>query len=201
MSIGNTKTNGNKGNNFPYQLAVLQLLNTISTSSSGGATEATLLQVLAALQSTQEFEQNLVIDLGGTGCPTNCPTYLQIRIWNSVTHTFGPPTYYNAAGTAVVPVGPLELVNPQYTLQLILAQLTSTARTPGLLRVTTAGPGTVTAGFQKVSVYNSGVNNATLMGQTLKAGEVVSYEANKNDTLGAIQYDALTSELLISTLL
>lgn len=25
MSIGNTKTQGNKGNNFPYQLAALQL--------------------------------------------------------------------------------------------------------------------------------------------------------------------------------
>ena len=201
MSIGNTKTNGNKGNNFPFQLSVLQLLNTISSSSSGGATETTLLQVLAALQSTQEFEQNLVTDLGGVGCPTNCPTYLQVRIWNSVTHTFGPPTYYNASCATVVPVGPLELVNPQYTLQLILAQLTSTARTTGLLRVTTAGPGTVTAGFQKVAFYNSGVNNATVLSQTLKPGERVSFECNKNDTLGALSYDALTSELLISTLL
>lgn len=201
MSIGNTKTNGNKGNNFPFQLSVLQLLNTISSSSSGGATETTLLQVLAALQSTQEFEQNLVTDLGGVGCPTNCPTYLQVRIWNSVTHTFGPPTYYNASGATVVPVGPLELVNPQYTLQLILAQLVSTTRTPNMLRVTTPGPGSIIAGFQKVAFYNSGVNNATVLSQTLKPGERVSFECNKNDTLGALSYDALTSELLISTLL
>lgn len=32
MSIGNTKTNGNKGNNFPYQHAVLELLGQINSS-------------------------------------------------------------------------------------------------------------------------------------------------------------------------
>ena len=32
MSIGNTKTQGNKGNNFPYQLRELQILGEISTS-------------------------------------------------------------------------------------------------------------------------------------------------------------------------
>lgn len=201
MSVGNLKNNGNKGNNFPYQSGVLELLNAITISTGGGATEATALAILAALQSDQEFEQNLVLDLGGVGCPNNCPTYLQVRIWNSVTHTFDPPVYYNASGAVVVPVGPLEIVNPQYTLEQILAQLSTTARTPGLLRVAAPGPGTVVAGYQKVSVYNCGSANATLLGQTLKQGEIVSFEANKNDTLGAITYDALTSELLIATLL
>jgi len=37
MSIGNTKTNGNKGNNFPYQMAVLELLGIISTNTGGAA--------------------------------------------------------------------------------------------------------------------------------------------------------------------
>ena len=32
MSVGNTKTQGNKGNNFPYQLRELQILGEISTS-------------------------------------------------------------------------------------------------------------------------------------------------------------------------
>lgn len=35
MSIGNTKDNGNKGNNFPYQHAVLELLGIIATNSGG----------------------------------------------------------------------------------------------------------------------------------------------------------------------
>ena len=36
MSIGNTKDNGNKGNNFPYQLAVLQLLEQIAIANGAG---------------------------------------------------------------------------------------------------------------------------------------------------------------------
>lgn len=125
MSVGNLKDQGNKGNNFPYQLNTLKTLGLIAGSVAGAATEATLLQVLAAIQSGQEYEQNLVVDQGGVGCPTNCPTYLQIRIWNSVTHTFDPPIYYDAAGSVVVPVGPVALVNPQYVLENILTQVTA----------------------------------------------------------------------------
>ena len=70
MSVGNLKDNGNKGNNFPYQINVLKLLGLIGGSTSASATEATLLQVLAAIQSGQEYEQNLVIDKGAPGEPT-----------------------------------------------------------------------------------------------------------------------------------
>lgn len=56
MSVGNTKTQGNKGNNFPYQKAVLQLLGQIASSSpsGGGATEATLEAVLYNVTSKME---------------------------------------------------------------------------------------------------------------------------------------------------
>lgn len=50
MSAGNLKDNGNKGNNFPYQLGVLKLLGagtmggllevTITNATSGGLTTA-----------------------------------------------------------------------------------------------------------------------------------------------------------------
>jgi hypothetical protein len=36
MSIGNLKDNGNKGNNFPYQLAVLKLLDQIAINIGSG---------------------------------------------------------------------------------------------------------------------------------------------------------------------
>jgi hypothetical protein len=59
MSIGNIKDNGNKGNNYPYQYAVLKLLDSILTAVSGGggggcpcpsnAQEVTLAQVLTKL--------------------------------------------------------------------------------------------------------------------------------------------------------
>lgn len=55
MSIANLKDSGNKGNNVPYQLAVLQLLDSIATSSGGccptAATEATSLAILAAISA------------------------------------------------------------------------------------------------------------------------------------------------------
>lgn len=125
MSVGNLKDQGNKGNNFPWQLNVLKTLGLIAGSTAGGATEATALAILAAIQSGQEYEQNIVIDKGGVGCPGNCPTYLQVRIWDTVTHTFLPPVYYDASGAVVVPVGPVELVNPQYVLENILTQVTA----------------------------------------------------------------------------
>lgn len=140
MSIGNLKTQGNQGKNFPFQLAVLKLLGKIAGDDGCGtpspsvgnccptaATEATLNSILTALQNGQEYEQNLVTDLGGVGCPGNCPTYLQVRIWNDVTHTFNAPIYYTAAGVLVVPVGPVELVNPQFVLTSLLAQDTAIA--------------------------------------------------------------------------
>lgn len=83
MSVGNTKTQGNKGNNFPFQFRNLQLLGDISASVAppgGLATEATFQSVLVAIQSEQEFEQSIVTDQGGVGCPTNCPTYLMVHL-------------------------------------------------------------------------------------------------------------------------
>jgi len=124
MGLGNGEYNqGNKGSNWRYEYIVSQNLINIAASTALSATEATLLQVLLALQNGQEFEQNLVMDLGGVGCPAACPTYLEVRIWNSVTHTFDPPQYYTAGGALVVPVGPLQIVNPQYVLQNILLEL------------------------------------------------------------------------------
>ena len=125
MSIGNLKDQGNKGNNFSYQLKNLQLLSAINENSLGLATEATLLAVYQALQDGQSFIQTLVSDLGGIGCPTVCPTYLEIKIYDSITHTFDPPIYYDANGTVVIPVGPLQYINPEYVLQNILNQVTA----------------------------------------------------------------------------
>lgn len=124
MSIGNIKTQGQRGSNIPFQLGVLQILDAINTGVIPAvplATEMTLLQVLAAIQSTTEYEQNLVIDEGGVGRPT----YLRVSIYNKNTGTFDPPIYYNAAGSVVVPVGPITIVNPQYVLDNILLEVTA----------------------------------------------------------------------------
>ena len=134
--LGDGKWNsGNQGSFYKYQFGVLKLLEAISGGvlpPGGLATEATLLQVLAALQNGQEFEQNLVIDTGSPTCagPNGCPTYLQVKIWDTVTHTFGPPRYFDANGVEFFlggnPLyGPMQIVNPQNVLNNILAQVTA----------------------------------------------------------------------------
>lgn len=123
-----------------------------STSALQTAGNATLSSILAALQSGQEFEQNLITDATGA-------TYLQIRIFNEVTHTFNAPVYYDAAGSVVVPVAPLVLVNPQTVLNNILTQVTATnATTAAVITSTlenTPGAGTVTAGAVFVNFFTS----------------------------------------------
>lgn len=183
LGNGNSKY-GDKGSNFKYQLSVLQLLDAISTAIPAAAccptaaTEATLLQVLTSIQSGQEYEQNLVIDKGGVGCPTNCPTYLQIRIWDTVNHVFLAPVYYNAAGALVVPVGPLELVNPQYVLENILAQVTAINADLDVALSTRASELTLAAVDAKLATVNRTpgftTDNSSVVAQPTPTG-VVSY--------------------------
>lgn len=210
MSIGNLKDNGNKGNNFPYQLSVLQLLDQIAQSTTTpccptAATEATLQQVLAAVQSGSLFFNNLVIDQGGVGCPANCPTYSEVKVWNGVGFT---TTYYNASGAVVVPVGPLVYVNPQYVLNDIYLQLiainanttnTPVTLTPTIVRAT--GVGTIGAGAKSISVYNAGAADGTVLTVTVKPGESYTWSTSlKGETLAAVAYNATGTELVITTL-
>lgn len=126
MSIGNTKDNGNKGNNFPYQLSVLELLGQIAAGGGGGggggccptaATEATLLSVLNSLQNGQAFDATLVLDNASV-------TWLEVRVWNSGTGSFDPPVYY-LPGSVVpgTPAAPLTYINPNTLLAIISSTL------------------------------------------------------------------------------
>lgn len=87
-----------------------------------------------------------------------------------------------------------------------IASDTSTLATPvttlavNMLRVTGGGAASVAAGKRRVSFFNAGNNDSTVAGATLKKGEVVTFNADGlRDTLASISYDALTSELLITT--
>lgn len=123
MSIGNTKDQGNKGNNFPYQLGTLKLLGAISSSVALGATEATLQLVLSAIQDGQDYEAKLIQDANGD-------TFLEVRIWNPDTQTWETPLYYKAGdntpytiGSPGGPVAPIVYINPSSILAQIKAVL------------------------------------------------------------------------------
>lgn len=69
-----------------------------------------------------------------------------------------------------------------------------------LLRVTSSGVASVAAGKRRVSFFNAGNSDANVSGGVLKKGEAITFSADGlRDTLAAISYDALTSELVITT--
>ena len=235
MSIGNLKTEGNKGNNFPYQLRTLQLLGAIATNTAGGPgidyeTRTTSYEAIAAGAGYAIGDIIVRYDIitmpGGAIAAT---------IWFNQTDqtTIAAPTpadivpvassasvtVTNAGGALAVNIqdggnsitidninldSPLSGILTELQLKADLTEtqpvsLATTVRTPSLLRVTGAGAASVAAGARSVSFYNAGSMDTTVAGDTLKKGEQVSFDAGaQGDTLGAISYDALTSELVIS---
>lgn len=216
---------GNHNNQSPLDalnrlVILIDKLNAITAAiaPAGLATESTLLGVLSALQNGQEFEQQLVID-------NNSDTYVQIRIWNTETHTFEAPVYYNAAGVVSVPIPPLTLVNPQFVLDDILVQVQSIntvlssydkdagAVSANTLRVveatkdtahsltTDTGVGTIAVGYRSVTLANIGGANAIIDGNTIPAGVVITLPFNPSGSYTtAVNYDATGTTLLISTI-
>jgi hypothetical protein len=124
MSIGNLKTDGNKGNNFPWQLKMLQgqqcacdALQSIVINTAD--LDPLLVQILAAIQQGTDYEAALVVD-------ANDDTWLEIRVWNGV--TFDPPVYYLAgSNTAGTPVAPITYINPNTYLAQIVSNTTDLA--------------------------------------------------------------------------
>jgi hypothetical protein len=124
MSIGNLKDYGNKGNNFPWQLKMLQgqqcacdALQSIVINTAD--LDPLLVQILAAIQQGTDYEAALVVD-------ANDDTWLEIRVWNGV--TFDPPVYYLAgSNTAGTPVAPITYINPNTYLAQIVSNTTDLA--------------------------------------------------------------------------
>jgi len=106
MSIGDLKTDGLKGNNFPWQLKMLKgqqcacdQLTAINANTDD--VEFLLSAILTTLQANTEYEAKFVVDTcnGDT-------IYLEVRVWNPDTSTWGPITYYlPGSDTPVIPPG------------------------------------------------------------------------------------------------
>jgi len=106
MSIGDLKTDGLKGNNFPWQLKMLKgqqcacdQLTAINANTDD--VEFLLSAILTTLQANTEYEAKFVVDTcnGDT-------VYLEVRVWNPDTSTWGPITYYlPGSDTPVIPPG------------------------------------------------------------------------------------------------
>lgn len=210
MSIGNLKTDGGKGTNWPWQYKMLKGLQGI-------------IDVINSTANGSEYEAKLV-NITCTGVPFNgTELYLEVRVWDTVTGGFtGSPTYYLPGSTVGVPLSTftdagctIEYLEAgdatEATLQAILTQNTQIevntspviGVTPALSRVTASG--TVAAGSRSVSIANVGTESGTVLGTELAAGETVNFDAGSlNNTLAAVAYDPTTpgtgTTFLIATL-
>lgn len=177
MSIGNLKTQGGKGTNYPFQLKVLQGLQCAcdqlkAIGADTTAIEATLLDIETAignlateatLQSVEGILQN--VETNTTGLATET-TLLSVD---------------TNSGT-------------------IVTNTTGVARTPGIIRPlnTSGNVNSVAATFYSVSVANVGAANGTVLGVTIQPGEVLNFSADAlNNFFNSFAYDATGTEFVI----
>lgn len=196
MSVGNLKTYGGKGTNMPWQLKMLlgqecacDNLTDINTNTSN--VDSLLNQILTAIQAGTEYEAALVVD-------ANDVTWLEIRLYNAGTGTFDPPIYYLAGtNTPGTPVAPITYINPNSYLAQIVTNTSSSSRTPSMVRTSTSG--TVNVAVYSFSVANVGLGNGTILGQTIKPGETINFDAGSlNNYYTGFAYDGTGTELLIT---
>lgn len=106
MSVGNTNENGNGArSNFNWQNRMLQATAATASATAALATEATLQQVLLALQDGSEYEVLLVSDTGNANLVVR-----QVTTYDTAQGILNPPVYFRLDGTAYTPIGPLAYV-------------------------------------------------------------------------------------------
>ena len=82
----------------------------------------------------------------------------------------------------------------------IATNTTGVARTPGIIRPnnTSGNLNTVAATFYSVSLGNVGAANGTVLGATIKPGEILNFSADAvNNFFNSFVYDATGTEFII----
>jgi hypothetical protein len=195
MSIGNLKDSGNQGNNFPWQLKVLQGLQCICDEVKEINIDTDdLEQLLADLIAELEAGIDVTVVNGAGVAAVNIQDGgNSITVDGTVTANAGTGNFNVTQATAS-------------SLNATVVGGTGVSRTPNFLRPSTASPGTgiVAVGAFSASFASVGTANALVEGMVLKPGETLNFDAGAiNNTLAAITYDVTTNagaELIIITL-
>ena len=190
MSVGDLKTDGLKGNNFPWQLKMLNgqqcacdQLTEINANTDD--VEFLLSAILTTLQANTEYEAKFVVDTcnGDT-------VYLEVRVWNPDTSTWGPVTYYlPGSDTPVIPPGAatpgcLIYTDPSAVLALILGEIQTSNLI--LTDIETNTGDTITELQNLLALYTAGQSAcADSLSVTLCTEQGLSLSAIENNT-GAI---------------
>ena len=187
MSVGDLKTDGLKGNNFPWQLKMLlgqqcacDQLTEINANTDD--VEFLLSAILTTLQANTEYEAKFVVDT----CNSNT-VYLEVRVWNPDTSTWGPITYYlPGSDTPVIPPGAatpgcLIYTDPSGVLALILGAIQ--AGNLILTDIETNTGDTVTELQNLLALYTAGQSAcADSLSVTLCTEQGLSLSAIENNT-------------------
>lgn len=118
-----------------------------SIGALGLATEATLLNVLTAVDNMRDYEVRLVED----STTPNKVTWLEVRYWDAQSGTLGTPQYYlPGSTTAGSPVLPISYINDRTLLTQILAALQGTLTVAGTVALDTP----TLAALESITVQN-----------------------------------------------
>jgi hypothetical protein len=139
----------------------IQLWMGACNSTAGLATEATLLQVLSAVDNMRDYEVRLVTD----SASPNPVTWLEVRYWDAQSGALGAPQYYLPGSTTPgSPVLPISYINDQSLLTQILAELQGTLDVNVTNTVNVAGTVSLSPAtlfdLNTVTVVNSTLTNA-----------------------------------------
>ena len=109
MSIGNVKTTGSKGSNWPWQYAMIKTLNSISSS----------------LGASTEFESRLVRLIASP-----YTLYLEVRLWDVDSNTWdGTPKYYEVGSNTPVALNPADVQYADEDNALVLEAIKTATET------------------------------------------------------------------------
>jgi len=201
MSIGNLKNSGNQGNNFPWQLKMLEGLQAIYDEVKLPLTcvedSVTICNANIDAFTFTNIGGNDALNVniaGGVTLEVNLDaTNDQVGIYGYVNGASGSPVplNVNASGQVAIQDGGNSITVDGGTGLL---------RTTGMIRPTGSGNvNTAAATFYSVSVANVGSANGTVLASvTIKPGEVLNFSADAiNNYFNSFAYDATGTEFII----
>ena len=184
MSIGNLKTQGGKGTNWPWQYRMLLGLDKIAASVATNG---------------KEYEAELVsITCAGPVPPAGTVIRLEVRVWDATSGAFTSISYYEPGSTTPDPADYSgctktyleagdaseatlqDILTKNTAIELDTRSLNDTSAMPAMLRATASGLVTIAASMKSVSFYNAAAVDANVLGIVLKSGETVNFDAGGN---------------------
>ncbi len=201
MSVGNLKTQGNKGNNFPYQLAVLKLLEQIngSITSLPGVDYETRTTTYQATAAGPGYSIGDII--------------IRYDIIDVTTGTVATTVWFNQTTQAVIAapapgnITPIQapssvtVINPT-TNPVNVALPTGVSRVPSVQLIPANTPlANTIAGKKQVSMRVTGAT-ARIDGVLIPNGITLTFTAtSENDTVGAVSYQTGAGSTILITYL